>query len=202
MGEISVHFDCCASIGFVRFLFSFKDTKLFASDLRPPYASGLMIKRTDHSRRVATGKPAIPLIFSAGSKTKIAPSVVYRIAVPMVNFSIRPSASHVEPREPMGEIDLAINADVTDESSLPASYSVYRPGNAIFPLSSRPFLYPAKLSSFCVVMQRFAHTLCRQVRFPPVSRCWYKTKSHDLLLRSRLGLGAAGGCEPPVAPLG
>ena len=150
-------FTLSQNIGFVRCFRSVKQTKTngFVVDLYFCQPLAVFAAHAWKSAFVAARR-FVPRIFHVANCAQITPPVVRAVTVNVVNLFGRPLSDHVQPRQPVRQMQRIINADdnVTVTHFAPSFVAQTAPAAR---------LSPSKLACFGAIMHQRFKSFCRQI---------------------------------------
>ncbi len=150
---------CGLAVGGMRRLRRGKPTKTMgdavaADCCAPPFCRGAE-RHALQLGSVVFVQPGIRNVLRTSRLAQIAPYIVGAVAIAMVQSLAGPFASHVQPREAMGEVLLPINADEHVAQNL-----VQTPGPFAAPSPLAVGDEPVKMTRCVIIVQYFTQSLC------------------------------------------
>ena len=145
----------CGQVGRVRSFLRGEGPKVVVNtfNVNSRYPAGLALGDAHQSMLAVEMRAALVLLIDClRNIAQVSYRVVSGVAVLMVDLSIRPNATHVQPREAMRPVVMTSNADLDVTSAVAAS-------GARLVASLASWVAPAKYAGFWVVMKKFAQTL-------------------------------------------
>lgn len=144
-------------IGFVRCFGSVKQPKpnRFVVDL---YFRKPLVVFAAYARKptFVGARGSVPSIFHVADRLQIFPSVVRAFAVNVVNLFWRPVSCHIQPRQPVGQMQRVVDAD--DNVAVAHSASGFIPQT-----TTPPRFRPCKDARFRMVAHKFFKPFWRQI---------------------------------------
>ena len=111
-----------------------------------------------HARKPAfvAGRSLIPSVFHVVNRSQICPSVIRAAAVNVVNLRRGPTPGHIQPCQPVRQIQRVVDADDNVAFARPAS-------GFIAQSASPPCFCPSKFAGFGVIAHKLFKSFCRQI---------------------------------------